>query len=256
MAAGVDNSELEAYLRMLAGRERGSSFFELRHRVGSGTMAAEFFSINDRRALVAAIEQRAALTDVYIGCAPRCRRSGTKRDVARVWVLWAECDGVAAARAAACYDPEPAVVVNSGSGANVHAYWPLREPLSPMEAERANLRLAHAIGADHACFDVGRILRPPGSWNYKHDPPAQVTTVLLKPELRFSAACVLREAAPIDDRALDRRWSNRGASEIRRDSLLQVEPHVYVSELLDVHARPGGKVHCPFHSDERPSLHV
>ena len=37
----------------------------------------------------------------------------------------------------------------------------------PFEAEAANLRLAVAIGADLACFDASRILRPPHTW----DPP-------------------------------------------------------------------------------------
>jgi hypothetical protein len=256
MGAGEHDGEREAFLRVLAGREPLSSFLELRHRVGPETLASQFFPVNDFAGIDAAIDLRAESVDVYVGCAPRSRRSGTKRDIARVWVLWAECDGASAAYAAQHYDPEPPVVVRSGSGANVHAYWPLREPISPQEAERANLRLAHALGADHACFDVARILRPPGSFNHKHEPPAPVTAMRLATGLSFDAHRVLRDAPPVHDLRLDRRWNDRGRRELRGDVLLQVEPAVYVSELLGVQARAGRKVRCPFHRDERPSLHV
>lgn len=166
--------QLDAYLRVLAGAAPRSSFIELRHRVAPHTLAAEFLPAHDRQALSAAIERRARMTDVYVGCAPRARRSGKKRDIAEVWVLWAECDGAAAAQAAQAYDPEPAIVIASGSGPNVHAYWPLRESLPPQEAERANLRLAHALGADRVCYDAARILRPPATWNHKRQPPNPV----------------------------------------------------------------------------------
>jgi hypothetical protein len=256
MGAGQNHNDREAYLRVLAGREPATSFLELRHRVGPETLTARFFAVNDFARIVAAIQRRSTLADVYIGCAPRCRRSGTRRDVARVWVLWAECDGAAAAHAAQHYDPQPAIVVGSGSGDNVHAYWPLREPLSPQEAERANLRLAHAIGADRACFDVARILRPPGSWNHKHQPPAPVRAIRLDAGTRFDAHRVLRDAPAVDDLRVERRWDDRHGRDARRDPLLQIEPARYVSELLGVQARPGRKVRCPFHRDERPSLHV
>ena len=72
------------------------------------------------------VDERASQTDVYIGCAPRARRSGTRNDIDQVWVLWAECDGAEAARAALSYRPTPSIVIGSGSGQNLHAYWPLR----------------------------------------------------------------------------------------------------------------------------------
>jgi hypothetical protein len=142
----MNRDTLGTYLRVLAGHEPEPAFLELRYRVTSDTLAAEFFPVDDERALSKAIARRAERTDVYIGCAPRRRPSGTKNDIERVWVLWAECDGAAAARAAAAYCPPPPIVIASGSGPNVHAYWPLRDPLSARDAEHANLRLAHALG--------------------------------------------------------------------------------------------------------------
>jgi len=172
-----DESSLPDYLAALAGRAPRSSYLELRHRVTEDALAAEFIPAHDHEAVISAIARRSASTDVYIGCAPRTRRSGTKNDIDLVWVLWAECDGEAAARAALAYRPAPPIVVASGSGPNLHTYWPLREPLSPRDAEVANLRLANALGADRVCYDAARILRPPGSWNHKRQPPSPVRAI-------------------------------------------------------------------------------
>ena len=226
------------------------------YRVRSDTLAAEFLPAHDQSALAAAIGRRSASTDVYVGCAPRRCRSGTKNDIAQVWVLWAECDGEAAARAAAAYFPRPAIVIASGSGSNVHAYWPLRDPLSARDAEHANLRLARALGADLACFDASRILRPPGTWNHKRQPPSPVAALRVDPSVSFAAREVVARAPEIDRGPIERRWTDHVARQLGGDSLLRLAPAVYVAELLGVTARAGRKVHCPFHTDQRPSLHV
>jgi hypothetical protein len=247
---------LASYLRALAGEAEDSSFLEIRYRVTSETLAAEFHPAHDEAALMASIRERAPSTDVYIGCAPRSQRSGTKNDVASVWVLWAECDGAVAAEAARGYTPEPSIVIASGSGPNVHAYWRLRRPVPPREAELANLRLAQTLGADCACYDAARILRPPGTWNHKRQPPAPVTALRMDTHVAYEATEVLARAPQIDREPIRRRWREPSARRLDDDPLLRLPPVVYVSALLGVRARAGRKVHCPFHTDERPSLHV
>jgi hypothetical protein len=248
--------DLDAYLTALAGGSPASALIEIRHRVGEQSMAGEFHPAHDRAALASAIRNRARHTDVYVGCAPRTRRSGTKNDIGRVWVVWAECDGADAARAARMYDPAPAILVASGSGPNLHAYWPLKAPLPPVDAEVVNLRLAYAIGADRVCFDAARILRPPGTWNHKHKPPTPVRALRLERGLAFSAEDVVAHAPEIEIERVERRWTGRLERDLGGDPLLRIPPAMYVSELLGVSARPGRKVHCPFHDDARPSLHV
>ena len=186
---------------------------------------------------------------------PRWLRSA-KQDVAGSWVLWAECDGHEDAHAARSYAPAPSIVVASGSGPNVHAYWPLRQPLAPRDAEVANLRLAYALGADRVCFDAARILRPPGTWNHKHAPPHPVKALRMEREIAFDAADVIARAPAIEIERIERRWSDQGERDLRGDPLLRIPPPVYVSELLGVPARSGRKVHCPFHDEQHPSLHV
>lgn len=67
---------------------------------------------------------------------------------------------------------------------------------------------------------------------------------------------VLGRAPEIDDVLVRRRWKDRESRDNQGDPLLELEPAVYVGQLLGVRARPGGKVQCPFHTDVHPSLHV
>jgi hypothetical protein len=253
---GPSADDLDVYLAALAGGAPQSAFLEIRHRVSAHGLAANFVPAHDRVTLSTAIRRLAAGSDVYVGCAPRVRPSGTKQDISCVWVLWAECDGAEAARAARSYRPAPAIVVASGSGPNIHAYWPLRRPLAPRDAEVANLRLADALGADRVCFDAARILRPPGTWNHKHAPPRPVKALRMERGVTFEPADVIAHAPMVEVERIERRWSERGARDLRGDPLLRIPPAVYVSELLGVSARAGRKVHCPFHDEQHPSLHV
>jgi hypothetical protein len=148
------------------------------------------------------------------------------------------------------------VIIGSGSGNNCHAYWPLAEPLTPPAAEAANLRLASALGADAACFDASRILRPPGTWNHKHSRPRPVVALRMDADHRFVAHDVLRHVPSIDPARLVRRWRTPEVRSSRDDPLLRIEPAVYVGELLSCSAGRNRKVTCPFHEDHRPSLHV
>jgi hypothetical protein len=253
-SAGSDEG-LRSYLRLLTGGAPPAHFLELRYRVGEAQLVNEFHPAHATELVAEAIRRRASRTDVYVGCAPRRRRSGTKDAIEEVWTLWAECDGDDCVRKLHAFRPRPALIVASGSGVNSHAYWPLSSPLPPEQAEVANLRLAEALGADHACFDAGRILRPPGTWNFKHRPPRPVALLALRSELQYDASDVVGHLPSIDEQHVRRRWHSPDR-EGRGDALLSIEPSVYVADLLGQRPGRNRKVRCPFHHDERPSLHV
>lgn len=247
---------LVQYLAALFDRAREHEFLELRFRRGDDAFSSRFFAVHDYEAAAREIRARAAQYDVYVGCAPRSRRAGTKDAIAAVHTLWAECDGRAAAQAALSWRPAPSIVVASGSGPNVHAYWLLERALEPAKAEAANLRLAKALGADAACFDAGRILRPPGTWNHKHEVPRPVALLRLTPDRVFNVEEVIARSAVVDLDAVTRRWERRPGRDDRGDPLLRLRPDIYVSALLGLTPNRARKVRCPFHEDERPSLHV
>jgi hypothetical protein len=165
---------LSVYLDALFGAEPEGGLAELRWRLPSGGgMGQEFFPTRSHNEITRAIATRGRETDVYVGIAPRRERAGRRETVERVHALWADCDTDEALARLERFDPQASMVVCSGIGR--HAYWALWPPASPDEAEQANRRLAHALEADMQATDAARILRPPGSFNFKHGPGQAVT---------------------------------------------------------------------------------
>jgi hypothetical protein len=174
---------LKLQLAAIAGNEPRSSYFELRPLDRDGRPAPRdraFIPVRDLDAAAQRVRELAPRLNVYVGAAPRVREAGTAQAVERVWTLWADLDGRDALAALARFRPLPALVIRTGSPDHAHAYWPLRMPVSPAGAQRANRRLALALGGDFAACDPARILRPAGSLNHKTDPPGLVRCTRLE----------------------------------------------------------------------------
>jgi RepB DNA-primase from phage plasmid len=243
------------FLAALTGPADPEEFLELRYRLEDGQRMGQLFERPERlRGLATRAIALGRRTDVYAGCAPRTRRQGGRDAVARAFVLWADCDGEDAVAALERFQPAPSIVVASGTGGNCHAYWLLNEPLPRDEVERANRRLAHALGADPASADAARILRVPGTLSHKHDPPTPVEAIRLDADRRHATADVI--AALPDPPTPPRRDPIVPAEQRVDDPLLTIAPDVYVRRLLGVEIPRHRKVPCPFHDDRQASLHV
>lgn len=107
----------------------------------------------------------------------RVRRRGTREDLAPTALLWADCDTPRSLAVLNALEPRPTMIVASGSEQHAHAYWTLTRPMPVEQLQQANRRLAAVLGADQCCADAARILRPPDTLNFKHDPPRPVTLV-------------------------------------------------------------------------------
>jgi DNA primase RepB-like protein/CHC2-type zinc finger protein len=250
-ASNRDARVLPAFLALLVGRERGG-LLEARVRREEGGMLQRFHPAGRVRAAADELLKLGAQTDVYVGCAPRLRRAGHLSALGSVWALWVDCDGAASVARLAAFTAAPAVVVRSGTGTNVHAYWPLIRPLTPEEAATANRRLAQAVGADTLSADATRILRVPGTRNFKHDPPRAVTLERFKPLRRFTVAELV--GAPTATSSATP--ASRSRSVVGKDPLRSIPPAVYVQVLTGHVVRRDRKVSCPLHDDGTPSLHV
>lgn len=169
---------LRLQLACIAGNEPDSSYIEIRPLDPPGRQW--WTPIPKLSSAAAVIGMLAPDRNVYVGAAPRVRQSGTANAVERVWCLWADCDTPEAVERLRRFRPLPSIVVRSGSGENVHGWWPLKRPLTPTQAVRANRRLALALGADRAATDAARIMRPIGSLNHKHRPARPVECVRLE----------------------------------------------------------------------------
>src|SRR4051812_36263479 len=233
------------FLAALAGSAGRGELFELRYRLDDGQPMGQVFAPPTRlRGLATRAVALGGRTDVYVGCAPRTRRHGGRDAVQRAFVLWADCDGEHAVEALEAFDPAPSIVIASGSGRNCHAYWPLTAPLPRGEVERANQRLAHALGADPASADAARILRIPGTWSHKHRPPTPVHALQLDVRRRVRAADVV---GTLTDPACAPRTAPPLRNTHGDDPLLAIAPEQYVRRLLGVEVPRHRKVPCPFH---------
>jgi hypothetical protein len=120
--------------------------------------------------------------NVYVGVATRrTRDNGTAENCGELWCAFIDIDfkGVdetTARRRLAEFPLRPHVAVTSGNG--VHVYWRLKEPFVFPDDKPAALsllkRLALHFGGDLSVVDVARILRVPGTFNFKYDTPQPV----------------------------------------------------------------------------------
>lgn len=141
--------------------------------------------------------------DVYMGVLPRADRwasgrGGEDYHVRHAAFLWVDVDAGNASPATMiawlqelfARFPKPQIGVWSGSG-GVHLYFPLAEVRAlSTDTDRANFsrllkRIVAGVGtgpdgihADRACVNPSRILRLPGSFNRKHDPPKPVQCII------------------------------------------------------------------------------
>jgi len=246
----------ERHLAALMLREAPAGLVELRFRRPGGAMRQRFYPTGRLAAVAHTAVYLAREHDVYLGCAPRRRRAGGRSAIAHSWALWADCDTPQATRALADFDLPPSLIVGSGSAANRHAYWLLDQPIESPELDELNLRLARAIGADEHAYDAARVLRVAGTSNHKHTPAAPVTLERATGELH-TAAAVAAAVVGVTVDELPRRLAPDGpARRSGEDALLAIAPDVYLQALTGLRPGRDGKVSCPFHDDQDPSLHV
>lgn len=141
-----------------------------------------------QEALQTALKWAERTLEVYCGILPRIARSGTQEGITLTKTLWTDIDAGQGTPEDALSllkqaiqrqrVPIPCMVVCSGGG--LHVYWTLPEvvPLPSQEARTHFKGLLKRIGegiggsdpaphADLSCADVARILRVPGTKNFK-----------------------------------------------------------------------------------------
>jgi hypothetical protein len=228
-------------------------------------MRQRFFAAGELERVVDEVLALASRTDVFVGVLPRVRRRGRREDVVkRGCVIWADCDTPNSSTTLASFRPRPSMAVASGSGRHRHAYWLLREPVDLGTLERLNRRLALALGADAGVVTKAQtILRPPGTVNRKHSPPAPVHLIGLLESRRVSLdeldRLLPREQVRIElPRPARRPWRAplgdppRVASD---EPWKHMEPVDYYRLITGLEPMRDGRIRCPSatHEDRHPS---
>jgi Domain of unknown function (DUF927) len=85
--------------------------------------------------------------------------------------------------------PRP-LLVNSGRG--IHVYWPLtrevtREEWEPVAERLRELCVLHNFHIDGKVFEIARVLRVPGTYNFKDNPPTLVEIISDAPPVSYEA---------------------------------------------------------------------
>lgn len=116
----------------------------------------------------------------FFGVSLREGNNGRKDGVIQIPALWVDLDG--SPLAPLLESPwSPSAVIET-STERFHVYWKLREPAGRAEigkAENLLQRLAAYFLGDKAATDASRILRIPGTLNFKNDPPFPVNVTSL-----------------------------------------------------------------------------
>ena len=161
-----------------------SGFIEIRAwpSVGDKIPHRRFYqNIPSASKAVEALRASPEKLNIFFGVAPRAERAGTKESIRYVCCLWADLDGKRfaskqdALKSLDGFALSPSLVIDSGNG--YHGYWLLKEPTAELaRVEAINVGIAKALGGDHT-HDVSRILRVPGTSNWKdpnHPKPVRI----------------------------------------------------------------------------------
>jgi hypothetical protein len=145
-------------------------------RIGGSRFLREFYQ--DIDSLVErALEADSVGMAAYYGVLLRTKAStGADYTVPSTQWLWADIDTKAMTRLEAierinALQLLPTMLVDSGNG--FHAYWKLKHPVAVDDAAEVMKGIADELQSDHV-QNPGRILRLPGTHNYKTDPPHEV----------------------------------------------------------------------------------
>jgi hypothetical protein len=175
---GIQSADAERLLNALI--RPGNGLIELR---ALPSKARTFVLPGDISAIVRFVSYH-QYENVYFGVAARKNATnGTLANCTVLNCLFADLDfkafpSLETARSKLKQFPlRPSYIVNSGGG--LHCYWMLRHPIDlqerAAEAKALLRRLTRAIGADIDAAEPARILRIPGTYNHKYDPPRLVT---------------------------------------------------------------------------------
>ncbi len=140
----------------------------------------DYFSLPNQAedAATHAAAEAATGREVY-ACAHRLTdRRRVKEAAAPVTALWADGD---LGRIPDTFPP-PSIRVASSPGRE-QWYWRLTRPIAPAQAEDLNRRIAHFTGADGSGWDLGQLLRIPGTPNRKYPDAPLVRLLHAGPEV-------------------------------------------------------------------------
>lgn len=251
--------ELHNYLALIAGTAPAGRLIEIRYRPRHSEMRRMFVPARRIDRAAHAIHALGEHADVYVGVLLRTRRAGGRDAVADSHLAWVDLDLSDAAERLEAFALPATASVSTGTKGHLHGYFQLTRQLDPVTLVDLNRRLARHLGGDLAAIDAARILRAPGCFSQKHDPPAPVVLTELEPARRYDP-CELasRLSDPPASASLlpATAAGGRGGRGPLDEQLLAIPAPEYVLALTGLSPDRSGKLACPFHEDHNPSMQL
>lgn len=262
------NQALNTYLRMLAGPPQGRAgrWLDVRWPQPSSPsgMGRDFLpagAIQDSGALIEAVARH---VDVYIGIALHDRAAGDRTAVSRSHLAWTDIDHEDAQASLDAFAHPPTMTVASGTPGRRHAYWLLTATEDIDAVMTANRKLAGALGGDISS-GVSRVsmLRPAGTYNYKHQPRQPVRILDLGGRRVYDLADLvdgLTDPKPAKAPYVPTPGPIAGirledpSIEMAHAALKNLDAREWMPRLTGVELSASGYMACPFHEERTASL--
>lgn len=167
-------TELEEFFDYLYGNQTGFAYSPVK-TPGSAEFVQHFFKWPEERdKLIAHVRRWADTREVYTSPGLFSVDKALKETFKGSNVVWVEFDGTTPADMQGI--PSPTLKIQSSTDRHEHWYWKLEGFVNNSDTvENVTQRLAYALGADLACWNANRVLRPPTS---KHHESGLEVTIL------------------------------------------------------------------------------
>ncbi len=132
--------------------------------------------------------------EIYFGVCTREEGNGTKEGCREITAMWCDIDGKdfsggleEITQTIKNFPLKPSAVIFSGSENSFHLYWFLREPEEASEELEGYLKgIAISLNGDMAATDLSRIMRVPGTKNFKNGNVKDVVLEQIDENLRYN----------------------------------------------------------------------
>ncbi len=262
------NRALNSYLRMLAGPVDGRAgrWLDVRWPQPSSPsgMGRDFLPADAIDEAGTLIETIAGHIDVYIGIALHDRKKGDRTSVSRSHLVWTDIDREDAQTRVDSFAHPPTMTVASGTPGRRHSYWLLTGDVEIDEVMTANRKLAGALGGDISS-GVSRVsmLRPAGTYNYKHQPRRPVRIVDLAGSRVYELPQLVAGLedpkppkppyVPAPGPVAGIRLENPSIEQAHT-ALKNLDAREWMPRLTGVALSASGYMPCPFHEERTGSL--
>jgi RepB DNA-primase from phage plasmid len=258
--------QIELYARVVHAGARGLVEVVRARRLADGRLgrfergAREWCLVAGEGAALAALvseQLEAERRELFVTPAALVGPRGRNEAVAGAICAWVDLDDPERLEGLREFAHRPHLVVASGSGGR-HAYWRLDRPVGREEIAQANRMLCERLGGDRQSTNPARLMRLPGSANWKSGEPAQCRILWADLASPGHEPASLLEGLrdPREPRPPARRSAWRGSDGERE--LDAVPPPQYFWAIAQI-AVPegGGHVRCPHaaHPDRHPSAY-